>query len=526
MSDRYRDFYIPATYHDEPSPHQQALGQVCEENNGVPIEAGDFYREIFPADTIEAPLPREMRWKDMPDGHRGNPLVQVEQSRWLHEGEKPPAWAKGLTVREGRRYTRNTMHPMYSDYAWVDKWRSLQDWKHVYTSGLTYLGNRRTLANAVAMHALVFDLDFTTVDCIHYLIGRRWADGLYPYPNYVVLSGTGMHLYYLFAEPVPLYHGRYGQKVKGQLNQLKRVLTRRLWNAYTVGRAHGDVPQMQGINQTFRMVGSYTKALTADNDHFLVTAYKFPCQHEYEVEYLYKWASDIPPQDRYKGSSVFGLDHWKEKAPDWYQRRIIEGDKSVKYWTMSRGLYDWWKRKVTAPHGGATYGHRYHCLFCLAVYGIKCGIDREEVEKDMRELLPFLSGIRPDDPITESDVEDAMRAYDPRYHTYPVRAMEYLSAIDMRTDRSRRNGRSQADHLRIARAIRDIQNPDGWRDGNGRPRGSSKQRTAIQAWVADHPDGKPKQCIEDTGISKNTVYRWWKSAQEGPRDMAGGKSTS
>ena len=28
-------------------------------------------------------------------------------------------------------------------------------------------------------------------------------------------------------------------------------------------------------------------------------------------------------------------------------------------------------------------------------------------------------------------------------------------------------------------------------------------------WRELHPDGRPKECIAGTGLSKNTVYKWW-----------------
>ena len=48
----------------------------------------------------------------------------------------------------------------------------------------------------------------------------------------------------------------------------------------------------------------------------------------------------------------------------------------------------------------------------------------------------------------------------------------------------------------------------------GRPKNSSKQREIITDYQKDHPDATPKQCMADTGISRNTVYRWWKRNNE------------
>lgn len=47
-----------------------------------------------------------------------------------------------------------------------------------------------------------------------------------------------------------------------------------------------------------------------------------------------------------------------------------------------------------------------------------------------------------------------------------------------------------------------------WRTGNGRP--SAEQ--IVLEWQEKHPEGKKADCIRDTGLSKPTVYRWWKVA--------------
>jgi hypothetical protein len=61
-------------------------------------------------------------------------------------------------------------------------------------------------------------------------------------------------------------------------------------------------------------------------------------------------------------------------------------------------------------------------------------------------------------------------------------------------------------------AIRDIEHPDGsWRNKYGRPVGSGTAAAKVAAYRAEFPTGKPKECMAVTGLSKNTVYKWWRS---------------
>lgn len=75
----------------------------------------------------------------------------------------------------------------------------------------------------------------------------------------MVNSGTGLHLYYLLDQPVPMY-----PKNQLYLKELKYALIRQIWNRFT---STIEQPQMQG----FRIVGSGSK-LSRD---YPVVAYRF-----------------------------------------------------------------------------------------------------------------------------------------------------------------------------------------------------------------------------------------------------------
>lgn len=75
----------------------------------------------------------------------------------------------------------------------------------------------------------------------------------------MVNSGTGLHLYYLLDQPVPMY-----PKNHLYLKELKYALIRQIWNRFT---STIEQPQMQG----FRIVGSGSK-LSRD---YPVVAYRF-----------------------------------------------------------------------------------------------------------------------------------------------------------------------------------------------------------------------------------------------------------
>jgi hypothetical protein len=80
-----------------------------------------------------------------------------------------------------------------------------------------------------------------------------------------------------------------------------------------------------------------------------------------------------------------------------------------------------------------------------------------------------------------------------------------MTRIDI--GQTKRNNRSQVVHLKRARALQAVEDEDGsWRNKEGRP---SKQ-AQVEAWQAANPNGTKYACIKETGLSKPTVYKWWK----------------
>ncbi len=77
---------------------------------------------------------------------------------------------------------------------------------------------------------------------------------------------------------------------------------------------------------------------------------------------------------------------------------------------------------------------------------------------------------------TKDDVVCALEMYNEDYVTFPRDDIAKISGLTMPVNK--RNFQKQADHLEIARAIRDIKakakqkGKKDWREGNGRPKGS------------------------------------------------------
>ena len=68
-------------------------------------------------------------------------------------------------------------------------------------------------------------------------------------PTFLVLSGNGLHLYYVFKEPIDLY-----PNIKSSLRASNMTSHSAFWEYK--GTSQLKAIQYQSINQGFRMVGS------------------------------------------------------------------------------------------------------------------------------------------------------------------------------------------------------------------------------------------------------------------------------
>ena len=380
--------------------------------------------------------------------------------------------------------------------------KELQEADFALLNGVSYWGRKNTQQQASKLFAFIFDYDGVTQTTLGNFMSGAFRAKAYPVPNYVVLSGNNCHLYYVLEEPVSLF-----PQTKNQLKELKYALTERIWNNYT---STEKKPQYQGINQPFRVIGGKSKV-----EGVRVRAFRLN-KHPFSVAELYKYVPDEAREEQIKlfKDSKYTLEEAKKKFPKWYEKVIVNKDRTLNKWDISGkvhgdnpyALYDWWKRQI---YTGATYRHRYFSVMAMVIYGVKCNVPAEQIKKDAEELKPYLTSIKKDDPFTDDDIMSAMDCLDDRYATFPIRDIEKLTCIPI--PRNKRNYRKQVDHIKIMNFIRDEVNGNKeWRNKDGRPKGSGTKEQIVADWQAVHPTGKKIECERETGLSRHTVLKWWK----------------
>lgn len=452
------------------------LEEVLVKWGGTEVDAMEVYSDIFNLEENEI----QNMWEES-GMYKANPLGY---------------WKNGKSKGHYRIFFRDTFEAVLCE---------LQQADFAIVNGITYFGRKNLQEHASKMYAMIFDLDGVTDKTLNAFLSGAFSADIYPIPNYVALSGHGVHLYYVFEEPIPLY-----PNIKLQLKALKYALTEKIWNQYT---SIDEKKQFQGINQGFRVIGGKTKI-----DGVRVRAFRIN-QHPFNLEQLGKYVDLEYRVDEKKlwKERKMSLAEAKKKYPEWYESCVV-GKKDRQYWTCKVALYEWWIKKIKE---GATFHHRYFSVMCLAIYGAKCNLSYEKVKEDAFSLVPFLNAINPDEPFTENDCLSALECHDKRYCTFPIEDIVNLSGIEIK--KNARNGRSQKEHLQEkyfqaekgkpkinpCRANRELALQYMYSQGliSGRP----SKEDVVKAYLESHPDEKSVSTIaRRCNVSRNTVYKYIK----------------
>lgn len=433
----------------------------------------------------------------------GEGYIQTDGEEGGHYKANPIAYWKNDDAEHGH------FRVMFED-TFEDTLKELQKADFAIMNGITYYGRKTDMNKSSKLYCLIIDLDDVNDDNLNNFFSGASADW-YPIPNYMITSGGGVHLYYVFDEPIPLF-----PNIKLQLKNFKYALIRNVWNRHTSSSKKSQ-PDYQGIYQGFRVIGGKIKKKYGEGytRAYLIHQYPFSLQ---ELNKFVPKEVKIDDTKLFKESKLTLKDAMR-KYPNWYSKVILQKDKSRKKWDIQEkvhgdnpfALYDWWLRKITDEENGASYGHRYFAIMCLVIYAVKCDVPYEKVKKDAYKLVPKFNRINPKEPFTKKDVDSALECYDDRYFTFPLRDISKISAIDIMPNK--RNGRKQKVHLAGARAIQKINddaNGTNWREGNGRP---SKEQL-VKDWRELHPAGTKAECHRDTKLSRDTIRKWWEEPKK------------
>ena len=473
-----------------------------------------FYRDIFPEDFLQECWTDEQR-----EEFDGKPNAIALKFGPKTRKKKIKGKLQDVSVQE-----RFTITDDLDGVAELVK-KSIAENAPVYMAPVSWYGKHNRAVNARFLHAFAVDLDGVTPDKLGNLL-KQMRNGRnpklpkstsLPQATYIVMSGRGLHLYYLLERPVPMI-----AKLVPFLQSLKRRLTEVVWTDFT----SDEERQYQGIYQGFRMPGTTTRLnghgiedKTSSKYEALAFMYSPHAESEparvsldYLVDYCGIRGEEIPDELRwiFATGGRTPIAEAKEKWPEWYERRVVNNGEKKTYVT-GRAAYDSWLNRILNE---TESGGRYFAVLSLVAYAMKCGVSFKEVEHDAYELVEWLDAMtdNPRNHFTDYDVACALAAYgDQRLFFWKNEYMSRRAKMKIKTG-IKHNWQKQADHLEEARAQRDIKQRrkgKNWWD-NGNRDGAPTKADLIRTYAAEHPEASQRQIAKALGVSPTTVNKWLK----------------
>lgn len=369
----------------------------------------------------------------------------------------------------------------------------LQSDNFIFLSPISYCGKSRAADNARYIYAITIDLDGITDEGKINDFFHQIKNDIFPTPSYVVASGTGLHLYYHLETPEPCYSGNI--KI---LAFIKKQLTAGIWNSY-ITSLHDNI-QFESLFQGFRLVGGITKDKKRRTRAFVFgDRVNIKTLWHYAEERAKAWREDIPTIDK-----KTSIENAKKMFPDWHEKRILQGQKR-KGWITNKAVYNWWLNQLKTEKK-VQEGHRYYSIMCLAAYAKKSGVSREELERDAFSLLKPFDDISQNENnrFTQDDIAAALEMFNDNYITLPIDTITRLTNIPIQ--KNRRRGLSRKQNLEIARKIKEVKVLAGDEAAKG---GRKTKADVVLSWRMANPKGTKAECVRDTKLSKNTVYKHW-----------------
>lgn len=450
-------------------------------------------------------------------------------------------------------------------------------WEPTRQDGKTFSISKKNAMTHI--NGVCIDIDRVEDDKGQHFSAKWVMDSLFEFlnshsdlmPNYLMLSGTGIQLWYVFGQSIPLLsknaprRAKYDRFIKHLYSYFDERLPK---NRFKVDKACG------ACNHAFRAPGSPSK-LGYPARLFVLggTARKMidpialsnaigdtlepydvgewdqelfdrltgggdgrgkPAS-EKQLEYIRKLHDmgcvEDEVFDKAANMTISTADAVIKRAESLFTRVLhyretggyaeTSNGRKIHLSPRHRGLYDNTLRRI---HDETKPGSRYMSMFVLAGLAYNCSISKSALEHDLEALMNSEWGHKPSPtdgkPITSKDIKSAMLGYNPIGCLRPKELIEDIVGWSYNPP-ARRNGRDRKTHLN-----------GEWLDESGKrmPNKCKTMREASLAmkhesvsddkiarlsdWLKKNPAGSKRAACKDLGMSRTTVTRYWPTACE------------
>lgn len=355
-------------------------------------------------------------------------------------------------------------------------------------------------------------------------------------PTFIANSGSGVHFYYLLDKMLPV------DSVRNEANNLAAAEIYKALYDDVVKKEKWRDAQRHWIGQDYRVINSRTKLdlisqIFKTGDTYTVEdltghySIKVDRRKNYATKQMIRYAGNISkdlgitPPDYSDAEKTYEFIKenkdaaYKVRSERRLKRENSENKKKKSYTPTS---VSWYKNTLSHMYDNTETGFRFSSLKALAIIAIKESVPKNVFLSDVSEIAAYWEHYDWNgDDFNTKNLSAIERLFDNgiKYKNTSSETLEEWLGYSFKRVGVKRNGRNQNLHLKLARAHRDIlsleKGKSDWREGGGRPKGSKNKeypaRDTVLSFRAENPGATPKDCIMNTGLSKNTVYKWWKS---------------
>lgn len=486
-----------------PDPCKNKLAEYLAARQYAEVGPIDFYRHIFKTGILAAS-------STDPDKKKRRGKVQTliiakdTQYQTYEETGYPKSFFDGLKELD---YAISDSLNRYAELAQKGVYGSESVFITTLANACSYYRKETDAGSMYQLFALIIEIDdIIGADKISSPLDscagmERLLEGFqnqdFPTPTYIVCSGKGLHLYYVFDRPIRLNkeHVKY-QYVR--LDEYKKALMNRMWTPYI----SNSEPQIQGIVQKYRVVGTPTKYGS------ICRAFRYG--DTVSLDYMNSFCNIlgcktiIELYDKQYKMPRYGIPNAGINLGDTPPKK----EKKERKGTLGLGAFD---SALKAICEQVEVGHRYNAVLGLAAVAKMCNISYEYLRKTVLDedgLLDILNEIDGAEwnPFTVEEAEKAMGFYFKNQNFMKRETFEELSGVELPEKKTQRNGRNRKEHMEYMKQIRAEKRAKGEIvDGGGRP----AKWWPVFAYRLRYPEGKKADCIKCCGLSKNTVSKYW-----------------
>lgn len=498
-------------------PKKNILAEWFVKNGYRELDYLPFYREVFREGIIDTA--KETKTKRKGVGMINTLISPITESGTEYNQKRyPTLFYNDLTGLHREISSANEKYEEFEKNGLVNDVSIL-----TFTNGCTYFGHNMSADNMFEITALIIEIDdiiaTETTDANGNVVykptgllnmfhqmkpvplrsgGTRPA--LFPTPTFIVCSGQGIHLYYVFVEPIELNKKSFPQHFEAW-NTYKHCLMDAMWRSETITKRPTE---FQGIDQRYRCVGTPTK------NHSVCRA--FQVGDRVTLEYMNSFRQNL----KYSDPKTHRMVECPPLAEIVNNKPGSAKAKKKKQWprtgTLGKAAY---YQAISRIESDARQGKRYWMIYCLAATARMCAIPYEQLKSDAYNLLDFLDSLTIEDEyganhFTQQDLEDALKNY---FYDGPfMKRITYERICGVKCpEPARRNGRTQEEHLALARQRRAEKLAKGEIENLG---GRSLSWWSTFAYRILYPNSSKAECMRHTGSSKATVAKYWSLVDE------------